>query len=128
MAEVLEEALTLATSFTATPDRLDLPLTLRFANNGLEAVEAFRTQRPDLIFMDISMPQMDGKDATRAIRALEGDGPHVPVIAVTAHAMAGDRETILAAGLDDYLTKPLRKPDLAALMARWTETARAMAD
>lgn len=107
---------------------LDLPLTLRFANNGLEAVEAFRAQRPDLIFMDISMPQMDGKDATRAIRALEGDGPHVPVIAVTAHAMAGDRETILAAGLDDYLTKPLRKPDLAALMARWTETARAMAD
>ena len=88
-------------------------LDLRFANNGLEAVEAFRERRPDLIFMDISMPQMDGKQATREIRALEGDGPHVPIIAVTAHAMAGDREAVLEAGLDDYLTKPLRKAELS---------------
>ncbi|MBV7395461.1 response regulator [Mameliella sediminis] len=88
-------------------------VTLRFANNGIEAVAAYREQRPDMIFMDISMPQMDGKQATREIRALEGGGPQVPIIAVTAHAMTGDREAILEAGLNDYLTKPLRKAALA---------------
>lgn len=86
---------------------------LRFANNGLEAVEAFRDRRPDLVFMDISMPRMDGKQATREIRRMEGDGPQVPIIAVTAHAMDGDREAIMEAGLTDYLTKPLRKAALA---------------
>lgn len=94
---------------------------LRFANNGIEAVEAFRKRRPDMIFMDISMPRMDGKQATREIRAIEGDGPHVPIIAVTAHAMAGDREGILEAGLDDYLTKPLRKAELAKKIALYAK-------
>ena len=98
----------------------DFNVALRFANNGLEAVEAFRQQRPDMIFMDISMPQMDGKQATREIRALEGDGPQVPIIAVTAHAMAGDRETILQAGLNDYLTKPLRKAALGEKIDQYT--------
>ncbi|MGY9048055.1 MAG: response regulator [Rhodobacterales bacterium] len=91
-----------------------LDLDLVFAKNGFEAVEAFRARRPDIIFMDISMPGMDGKQATREIRACEGEGPHVPIVAVTAHAMAGDREGILEAGLDDYLTKPLRKAELIA--------------
>ena len=90
----------------------DLDVALRFANNGIEAVDEYRRRRPDMIFMDISMPQMDGKQATREIRALEGDGPNVPIIAVTAHAMTGDRESILEAGLNDYLTKPLRKAAL----------------
>lgn len=90
----------------------DFNVVLRFANNGIEAVEAFRERRPDMIFMDISMPQMDGKQATREIRTLEADGLQVPIIAVTAHAMAGDRESILEAGLNDYLTKPLRKAAL----------------
>ncbi|WP_136442033.1 hybrid sensor histidine kinase/response regulator [Pacificoceanicola onchidii] len=87
-------------------------VSLRFANNGLEAVEEYQKQRPDLIFMDISMPLMDGKQATREIRAIEDGGLRVPIVAVTAHAMAGDKETILEAGLDDYLTKPLRKAEL----------------
>ncbi|KUF10525.1 hybrid sensor histidine kinase/response regulator [Pseudoponticoccus marisrubri] len=91
----------------------EFAIELRVANNGIEAVEAFRDRRPDLIFMDISMPRMDGKQATREIRRIEGDGPHVPIVAVTAHAMAGDREGVLTAGLDDYLTKPLRKAELA---------------
>ncbi len=69
----------------------DLEIDLVFANNGREAVELFRTFRPDLIFMDISMPEMDGREAARAIRALEADlGGHVPIVALTAHAMDGD--------------------------------------
>ncbi|MBY6141427.1 response regulator [Leisingera daeponensis] len=88
----------------------ELNIDLQFAGNGLEAVEAFRSFQPDLIFMDISMPMMDGKEATMEIRRLEAEsGGHVPVVALTAHAMAGDSEGILAAGLDHYLTKPLRK-------------------
>lgn len=89
-----------------------LDIDLRTANNGFEAFQAFQDERPDVIFMDISMPGMDGKEATARIRALEGDGPHVPIVAVTAHALDGDREMVIAAGLTDYLTKPLRKDAL----------------
>ncbi|UWQ91770.1 response regulator [Rhodobacteraceae bacterium M382] len=88
----------------------DLDIDLKFANNGIEAVQLYSEFDPHVIFMDISMPKMDGKEATREIRALEnGDNRHVPIIAVTAHAMNGDQADILAAGLDHYLTKPLRK-------------------
>ena len=83
---------------------------LEFAENGEKAVAAFQAQRPDLIFMDISMPILDGKDAARRIRALEAaSDPPVPIIAVTAHALDSDREDILSAGIDQCLTKPLRK-------------------
>jgi hypothetical protein len=100
---------------------LEIELTL--AQDGEEAVQLFQEVAPDLIFMDISMPRMDGKAATRAIRALEGDDhPRVPIVAMTAHAMAGDREQILAAGLDHYLTKPLTK---AALLEQIRAAARA---
>ncbi|MEM6566610.1 MAG: response regulator, partial [Pseudomonadota bacterium] len=86
---------------------------LQFACDGQEAVEAYGTFCPDLIFMDISMPRMDGKEATRAIRALEmGGNKHTPIVALTAHAMTGDDKEILEAGLDRYLTKPLRKPEI----------------
>ncbi|MHA6264103.1 response regulator [Arenibacterium sp. CAU 1754] len=88
----------------------DLQIELQFAGNGIEAVDAFQTFQPDMIFMDISMPRMDGKEATREIRNLEaGTDRHVPIIALTAHAMAGDSDDILAAGLDHFMTKPLRK-------------------
>ncbi|WGW04712.1 response regulator [Tropicibacter oceani] len=99
-------------------------VTLRFANNGIEAIEAYRAQRPDMIFMDISMPRMDGKQATREIRVLEGKGPRVPIVAVTAHAMSGDRESILEAGLDDYLTKPLRKAELGQKIQTYRKKIR----
>jgi signal transduction histidine kinase/CheY-like chemotaxis protein len=83
---------------------------LQFASNGLEAVAQFQSFAPDLIFMDISMPEMDGKDAARAIRLAEAGGnTHVPIVALTAHAMDGDEVAILAAGVDRYMTKPLRK-------------------
>ena len=92
----------------------DLDIDLAFANDGREAVAMFGSFRPDLIFMDISMPHMDGREATRAIRAIEaGNGGHVPIVALTAHAMEGDSDDILAAGLDDYLTKPLRRVAIA---------------
>jgi signal transduction histidine kinase/DNA-binding response OmpR family regulator len=84
----------------------DMDIDLRFADNGRIAVEMFESFQPDLIFMDISMPEMDGKQAAQAIRAL---GSSVPIVALTAHAMDGDAEGILAAGIDRYLTKPLRK-------------------
>lgn len=90
----------------------DLNMELTFANNGEEAVKLYQEIEPDLIFMDISMPKMDGKEATRAIRKIEGDGPHTTIVALTAHAMEGDDTEILAAGLDRYLTKPLRKPKI----------------
>ncbi|WP_083100349.1 response regulator [Pseudophaeobacter leonis] len=88
----------------------ELQIELQFASNGLEAVALFKEFQPDLIFMDISMPEMDGKEATGEIRKIEGQtGGHVPIVALTAHAMAGDSDGILAAGLDYYMTKPLRK-------------------
>ena len=88
----------------------DADIELKFANNGLEAVEAFSAFKPDLIFMDISMPKMDGKEATTKIRALEQEtAGHVPIVALTAHAMDGDDKGILESGIDHYLTKPLRK-------------------
>ncbi|MDU8929448.1 response regulator [Alisedimentitalea sp. MJ-SS2] len=94
-----------------------LDIDLQFASNGLEAIELFQSYDPDLIFMDISMPKMDGKEATGEIRALEGNGgKHVPIVALTAHAMDSDRDAILAAGLDHYLTKPLRKAEIFAVI------------
>jgi hypothetical protein len=94
---------------------------LVFADNGRIAVDLYQSFKPDLIFMDISMPEMDGKEATRAIRALEVSGQgvstHVPIVALTAHAMDGDADEILASGIDQYLTKPLRKAAIEATLA-----------
>lgn len=88
----------------------DMNIDLRFAGNGIEAVQEYQDFDPDLIFMDISMPKMDGKQATGEIRRREIEtGRHVPIVALTAHAMAGDDQGILSAGLDHYLTKPLQK-------------------
>ncbi len=92
----------------------DLDVDLTFAENGLEAIEAFEAERPDIIFTDISMPKMDGKEATRRIRAIEAERglEACPIVAITAHAMEGDADEILAAGVDRYLTKPLKKQAL----------------
>lgn len=97
----------------------DSGIDLLQAANGHEAVEIFRVERPDLIFMDISMPGMDGREAAAAIRAIEAEGPHVPIIALTAHAMEGDADAILAAGIDRYLTKPLRKTAITGILAEF---------
>ena len=97
----------------------DIDIELVIANNGREAVELFQSFAPDLIFMDISMPEMDGREAARTIRKLEGGRSHLPIVALTAHAMDGDEEGILAAGIDRYMTKPLRKAAIAAVLAEF---------
>ena len=82
---------------------------IREATNGREAIEAVQGDPPDLVFMDLKMPVMDGWEATRQIRALPG-GQGVRIIALTAQAMAGDEERALEIGCDDYLAKPVVDP------------------
>jgi PAS domain S-box-containing protein len=88
------------------------------AGNGVEALEQLRTRRFDLVLMDCQMPTMDGYEATRLLRDPETGAldPRVPVVAMTAHAMAGDRERCLAAGMDDYLTKPVDPTRLLSML------------
>ncbi|MEM6708593.1 MAG: ATP-binding protein [Pseudomonadota bacterium] len=88
------------------------------AVDGTEAVQRMQDERIDLVLMDVSMPEMDGPEATRAIRDEEArsGSPRVPIVALTAHAMAGDRERFLAAGMDDYLTKPIDGQRLRTLV------------
>ncbi len=93
--------------------------TVVLADNGIDAVNALETDLFDLVLMDVQMPEMDGLEATVAIRQREiGTGRHVPIIALTAHAMKGDRERFLATGMDDYVSKPIDKQEL------WTAIAR----
>jgi CheY-like chemotaxis protein len=89
--------------------------------NGKEAVAALRTIPYDLVLMDVQMPEMDGFESTRAIRSGEGKTINraIPIIAMTAHAMLGDREKCLNAGMDDYLAKPVTPADLSALFKKW---------
>jgi PAS domain S-box-containing protein len=89
------------------------------ARNGLEAVAAAERQPFDIILMDCQMPEMDGFQATAAIRAAEGDARHTPIIALTANAMQGDRERCVEAGMDDYLSKPVRADELTAVLDQW---------
>jgi CheY-like chemotaxis protein len=97
---------------------------LRFlvVQNGQEAVDAWRQLRPSLIMMDVSMPVMNGHQATRMIRQLEaeaGQGWHVPIVGVTAHALEVDRDMCLEAGMDDYMSKPISPELLEAKARRW---------
>ncbi|GBF38879.1 PAS domain S-box protein [Leptospira johnsonii] len=89
------------------------------AQTGREAVDKYRETDPDLIFMDIQMPEMNGYEATKAIRVLEKDGHRVPIIAVTAGIVSGERERCLEAGMDDYISKPAVKADFARIIFRW---------
>jgi two-component system sensor histidine kinase/response regulator len=92
------------------------------ADDGAAAVRAFEAGRYDLIFMDCQMPVLDGYEATRAIRGAElksANGKRTPIIALTAHAMKGADEQCFAAGMDDYITKPIERVQLIACMERW---------
>lgn len=99
-----------------------------FAANGLEAVAAVQTTDYDIVLMDIQMPEMDGVSATKEIRALGGRFESLPIIALTANAMKGDRERYLNAGMDDYVPKPIEPADLGAAIFRQTAVAPAPAD
>ena len=104
----------------------DAPMPLIHAPDGVGAVEAFGSWAPDLILMDVSMPRMDGLEATRQIRAAErAQGlARVPIIALTARAMADDRAKCIEAGMDDYVTKPIRKSELKVKITEWTGSRR----
>jgi two-component system sensor histidine kinase/response regulator len=91
------------------------------AGNGKAALEALQAQEFDVILMDVQMPEMDGLQATAAIREGEiKNGKHIPIIAMTAHAMTGDKERCLEAGMDDYITKPIRPEQLVDMVERYS--------
>jgi CheY-like chemotaxis protein len=93
--------------------------TVRTVSNGREAVATVRRESFDLILMDVQMPELNGFDATAAIRAEEaGTARHVPILAMTANAMVGDRDRCIAAGMDGYVSKPFRKAELMEQIAR----------
>ncbi|MBF0509389.1 MAG: response regulator, partial [Deltaproteobacteria bacterium] len=100
------------------------------AENGRQAIKAFKRKHYHLILMDIQMPEMDGIEATKKIRELEGnlnalssnsrlDIPRIPIIAMTAHALKGDREKCLEAGMDDYISKPLQRKSFLEIVDKW---------
>jgi len=102
--------------------------TVVVANNGREAVSAFERERFNLILMDVQMPEMSGFEATAAIREREqATGAHLPIIAMTAHAMTGDRERCLEAGMDSYISKPIQANELFKLIAELAPMAKEMA-
>ena len=91
-------------------------------DNGRQAFEAYASLHPRMILMDVSMPGMNGLEATAAIREREAlEGGHVPIVGVTAHALKGDRERCLDAGMDDYLSKPISPNALLAKVELWME-------
>ena len=101
-------------------------LAVTLAGDGAEAVAKAAEQRFDAILMDVQMPLLDGREATRRIRAREAEAQpprHTPIIAMTAHAMSDDRDQCLAAGMDDYISKPIDPQRLRQLLARWVGTA-----
>jgi len=97
--------------------------TVVIATDGAQGVAMASSERPDVILMDLSLPVLDGWQATREIKAA-ADTKHIPVIALTANAMAGDREKALAAGCDDYDTKPVELPRLLGKIKQLAERVR----
>jgi CheY-like chemotaxis protein len=91
------------------------------ACDGKEALNKAQSGAYGAILMDCQMPEMDGYEATRCIRQLPGQAAKVPIIALTAHAMAGDRDRVLQAGMDDYASKPARARTLGQILSRWVQ-------
>jgi two-component system, NarL family, sensor histidine kinase BarA len=98
----------------------ELGIAVQTCRSGMEAVQLFPRRRFDLIFMDIQMPGMDGIETTLRLREMESEGQRVPIVALTAHALASERQQLLNAGMDDYLTKPVNEKQLIHVLQRWT--------
>jgi two-component system, sensor histidine kinase and response regulator len=94
------------------------------AINGIEALDALAARHYDVVLMDCRLPEMDGFEATRRLRARGGHCAEVPIIAMTANAFAEDRDACLAAGMSDYLSKPVRERELRNKLERWLPAAR----
>ena len=94
------------------------------ASNGLEALEMVARLPYDAVLMDCQMPEMSGYEATEEIRRRLDDKRHIPIIAMTANAMKGDREKCLDCGMDDYIIKPVSRKSLADVLERWIHGAR----
>ncbi|OEE60861.1 hybrid sensor histidine kinase/response regulator [Enterovibrio norvegicus FF-454] len=94
-------------------------LSADIVSNGLEAIEAVSSIPYDIVLMDISMPEMDGMEATRRIRALDSEAKNVVIIALTAHAIRGDKEHFLDVGMDDFVSKPFTRQAILDCLARW---------
>jgi len=92
---------------------------IQLAENGLEAVKAYEAQELDVIFMDIQMPEMSGFEATEKIRSIERPGTHIPIVAITARALLGEREECLRLGMDDYITKPINYDALQDVIRKY---------
>jgi CheY-like chemotaxis protein len=104
-----------------TQDILELMgLNVDIAENGLEAIEKYKDNTYDLIFMDVQMPEKDGYETTKEIRKIEKSlNKKTPIIALTANALSGDQEKCLAAGMDEYLTKPLDTTRIEAVLKKY---------
>jgi CheY-like chemotaxis protein/HPt (histidine-containing phosphotransfer) domain-containing protein len=97
--------------------------TVIIASNGREGIDTLEKEELDLVLMDVQMPEMDGFEATRLIRERQGaTGEYIPIVAMTAHAMKGDRDKCLAAGMDDYISKPIRDADLFSVIEKFAGT------
>lgn len=100
------------------------PVTIELAENGSVCIEKFKKFKPDIVIMDVSMPVMDGLDAARAIRAheVEANLKRTPIIGATAHVMDEDRQKCRDAGMDDYVSKPIRKDTIISMLRKWSST------
>jgi CheY-like chemotaxis protein/HPt (histidine-containing phosphotransfer) domain-containing protein len=108
--------------FVATEQVSELGYEVGVASDGRQAVDMVMTGKYDAVLMDCQMPVMDGYEATREIRRRQPEGTHIPIIALTAHALLGERDKVLEAGMDDYLTKPLRSDALRKALAHFLST------
>ncbi|WHH61378.1 PAS domain S-box protein [Petroclostridium sp. X23] len=100
--------------------------TMQIASNGKEALEIIKKEKFDIIFMDIQMPEMDGIEITQRIRQMEGGTKHVPIVAVTAYALKGDKERFLSLGMDEYLAKPMQMEALFSVLDRYAKKIKEM--